>query len=135
LDTQDNTDFYSFLDEYLRNWKQLNSEYMRAVISKDLIGREIRQGKANDYGYEGSVEGWTQTFEYFKDQEMEWILTPQSIIPLKSNERIAIIRATITIDGKLVETSNLFFQAFVLDSASHEWKLTRTYVETGISNT
>ncbi|MGP4074287.1 flavoprotein [Halobacillus sp. K22] len=132
--TKNKTDFYSFLNDYLQNWKQLNSDYMKAVISDDLIAREIRQGEAEDYGFEESVEGWTQTFEYFKDQEMEWVLTTQSIIPLKPNERMVIIRATLTMEGKLVETSNLFFQTFVQDTANHEWKLKRTYVETGIPN-
>ncbi|MCA1009564.1 flavoprotein [Halobacillus halophilus] len=135
MDTQVENNFYSFLHEYLHNWKHLNSDYMRSVISEDLIAREIQQGKAEDYGYEDSVEGWSHSFEYFKDQEMEWVLIPQSIIPLKPNERMAIIRATLTMNGKLVETSNLFFQTFALDPESHEWKLERTYVETGISNT
>ncbi|KGX89576.1 hypothetical protein [Pontibacillus marinus] len=128
------TDFHSFLDEYLSNWKQGNTDYMREVISKELQAREIREGEAVDFGYEESVQGWAGAFDYFADQDMEWVLTPQSIISLKEDEKMAIVRAAPIIEGKLVPSSNLFFNTFKQDSATNEWKLVRSYVETGVPN-
>ncbi len=128
------TDFHSFIGEYLSNWKQGNTDYMREVISKDLQAREIREGEAVDFGYEESVQGWAGAFNYFADQDMEWVLTPQSIISLKEDEKMAIVRAAPIIEGKLVPSSNLFFNTFKQDPTLNEWKLVRSYIETGVPN-
>ncbi len=128
------TDFHSFLDEYLSNWKQGNTDYMREVISKDLLAREIRGGEAEDFGYDQSVQGWAGAFDYFADKDMEWVLTPQSILPINEHEKMAIIRAAPVIEGKLVPSSNLFFNTFMQDEDSGEWKLVRSYIETGVPN-
>lgn len=128
------TDFHSFLDEYLSNWKQGKTDFMREVISKKFIAREIRDGEPTDYGYEESVEGWAGAFHYFADMDMEWVLTPQSIIPIHENEKVAIIRAAPIIEGKLVPSSNLFFNTFQWNTETNEWKLVRSYIETGLPN-
>ncbi|MFJ5769640.1 hypothetical protein [Psychrobacillus sp. NPDC093180] len=44
---------------------------------------------------------------------------------------MAIISATLVIQGKSLETGNLFFQTFKKNSI-HEWKLARSYIEAGI---
>ncbi|MFP7479385.1 hypothetical protein [Terribacillus saccharophilus] len=125
-------DFHTFLQQYLSSWKAANLDFMKIVIDESFKGIEIRDGIASTHGKEASVTGWSQAFTYFKDKDMEWILSPTTILPLNENEMMAIIRATMTLEGKLIDTSNLFFQTF--SSKSGEWKLIRTYEETGVLN-
>lgn len=125
-------DFPTFIKGYLTKWKAADLDFMEKVIDNSFNGIEIRDGIASTHGKEASVTGWSQAFTYFKDKDMEWILSPISILPLNENEMMAIIRATMTLEGKLIDTSNLFFQTFTWKSG--EWKLIRTYEETGVSN-
>lgn len=125
-------DFHTFLDLYLSKWKAADFDFMEKVIDESFQGIEIRDGNISTHGKESSVTGWHQAFNYFKDKEMEWLLSPISTLPLNEIEMIAIIRATMTLDGKLIDTSNLFFQTF--SSNNGKWKLIRTYEETGVSN-
>ncbi|WP_175074942.1 hypothetical protein [Terribacillus sp. AE2B 122] len=125
-------DFHSFINRYLSKWKAADLIFMEIVIDETFQGIEVRDGVTSTHGKEASVAGWKQAFEYFKDKEMEWILTPITILPLNSKEVMAIVRATMTLEGKLINTSNLFFQTFRRKNG--EWKLIRTYEETGVSN-
>ncbi|PAD20731.1 flavoprotein [Terribacillus saccharophilus] len=125
-------DFPTFLNRYLSKWKATELEFMEKVIDDAFQGIEVREGITSTHGKEASVTGWSQAFIYFKDKDMEWILYPISILPLNENEFMAIIRATMTLEGKLIDTSNLFFQTFTCKNG--EWKLIRTYEETGVSN-
>lgn len=125
-------DFTTFLNRYLSKWKAAELEFMEKVIDETFQGIQNRDGIISTHGKETSVTEWSQAFNYFKDKDMEWILSPISILPLNGKENMAIIRATMTLEGKLIDTSNLFFQTFTWKSG--EWKLIRTYEETGVSN-
>jgi hypothetical protein len=46
---------------------------------------------------------------------------------------MAILSATLVIGGKKLENVSLFFQTFKKQE-NDEWKLIRSYIETGISN-
>ncbi|MFP7254703.1 hypothetical protein SFC02_10410 [Terribacillus goriensis] len=122
--------FHTFLNRYLSNWKAANLDFMENTIDDAFQGIEIREGITSTHKKEASVTGWSNAFNYFEDKDMEWILSPISILPLNENEMMAIIRATMTLEGKLIDTSNLFFQTF--SSKNGEWKLIRTYEETGV---
>jgi hypothetical protein len=87
-------------------------EFMEDIFDETFQGMEVRDGSISSYGKESSVTGWKQAFAYFKDKKMEWVLTPISILSLNEEEIMAIIRATMILSGKLIETSNLFFQTF-----------------------
>ena len=126
-------DFHIFLNRYLSKWKASDLTFMEKVIDDSFLGIEIRDGIISTHEKEESIAGWHQAFDYFKGKEMEWILTPISLLPLNEKEVMAIIRATMTLEGILIDTSNLFFQTFKRKDS--EWKLIRTYEETGISNT
>ncbi|SNZ14172.1 hypothetical protein SAMN05421503_2252 [Terribacillus aidingensis] len=118
-------DFHVFINQYLAKWKTADVEFIADVIDEAFQGVEVRDGILSHYGKELSVTGWKQAFAYFEDKKMEWVLTPISILSLNDREIMAIIRATMTLDGKLIETSNLFFQTFT--NKNGMWKLIRTY--------
>ncbi|MEC0303773.1 nuclear transport factor 2 family protein [Terribacillus saccharophilus] len=124
--------FHTFLNRYLLGWKAADLHFMKNFIDDSFQGIEVRDGKITTHGKDASVTGWSHAFNYFKNKEMEWILSPISVLPLNENEIMAIIRATMTLDGKLIDTSNLFFQTFSCENGV--WKLIRTYEETGVSN-
>ena len=56
-----------------------------------------------------------------------------STIPLNADETMVIISATMIIQGKSLDTANLFFQTFK-NNRSYGWKLIRSYIESGIPN-
>jgi hypothetical protein len=103
-------DFHVFIKHYLAKWKSADIKFIEEIIDETFQGVEVRDGSLSHYEKELSVTGWKQAFAYFKDKKMEWVLTPISILSLNDRETMAIIRATMTLDGKLIETSNLFFQ-------------------------
>jgi hypothetical protein len=125
--------FRKFLDTYLGVWRSSSLTELRDLISKDYKGREIRDGKIVDFGFEESVLGWEQGFNYVKENNAQWKLNEISIIPLRVDETMVIISATMVIKGKSLETSNLFLQTFKKVS-SDGWKLIRSYIEAGIPN-
>jgi hypothetical protein len=125
--------FRKFLDTYLGVWRSSSLTELRELISKDYKGREIRDGKIVDFGFEESVLGWEQGFNYVKENNAQWKLNEISIIPLRVDETMVIISATMVIKGNSLETSNLFLQTFKKVS-SDGWKLIRSYIEAGIPN-
>jgi hypothetical protein len=44
---------------------------------------------------------------------------------------LAILSATIIIEGKTLETANIFFDTFK-KSVENEWQLIRSYIEAGV---
>ncbi|QXE02835.1 flavoprotein [Terribacillus sp. DMT04] len=125
-------DFHVFINHYLAKWKAADVEFIENLIDDTFQGMEVRDGSISSYGKESSVTGWKQAFAYFKDKKMEWVLTPISILPLNEKDIMAIIKATMTLDGKLIKTSNLFFQTFTMKNG--KWRLIRSYEETGVTN-
>lgn len=53
------------------------------------------------------------------------------MIQVKDDEMMAILSATLTVDGKTMKTANLFFDTFK-KTADDSWKMVRSYIETGI---
>ncbi|SDJ65546.1 hypothetical protein [Sediminibacillus albus] len=54
------------------------------------------------------------------------------VIPLRTDQAMAIISATLIINGEQLETANLFFNTFERGRESQEWKLVRSYIEAGV---
>lgn len=124
--------FREFLNQYMTNWKTSSLSGMEDVISSKFQAREIRDGEAVDYGYEQSVYGWEQGFNYAKESDSEWDLHELAVIPLHDDEMTAIISAAMIIDGKTTTNANLFFNTFKKDE-ENGWKLVRSYIESGVS--
>ncbi|OOE12431.1 flavoprotein [Fictibacillus arsenicus] len=122
--------FQVFLESYIESWKFSLIEDMKKIISVEYQAREIRNGEIFDFGYEESMEGWTQAFHEFRDKNVQWVLEEKGIIQLKENEIMAILSASLIIEGKPLETVNLFFQTFRLEDTV--WKLMRSYIEAGL---
>ncbi|WP_404443179.1 flavoprotein [Sutcliffiella horikoshii] len=127
----DNT-FRKFLDIYLDAWRSSSLDRMRELISKDYKAREIKDGDIIDFGFEESIIGWEQGFLFAKENNAEWELNEISIIPLRTDEIMVIISATMTFKGKSINSAHLFFQTFRKESFEN-WKLIRSYIEAGIS--
>ncbi|MFJ7972602.1 flavoprotein [Psychrobacillus sp. NPDC096389] len=104
---------------------------MKNILSKDYEAREISQGEIVDFGYEESLKGWEQGFKFAKENNAEWNIHVISILPLRETETMAILSTTLIVQGKRLETANLFFQTFKKNSKK-EWKLVRSYIEAGI---
>jgi hypothetical protein len=124
-------DFRLFFDHYLRVWSESSLEEMKELISKDYQAREIRGDQIDDFGYEESVKGWEQGFLYVTENEGAWELKELAVIPLKGDEVMAILTASIILKGERLGTANLFFDTFKKEKEG-SWKQARSYVETGI---
>lgn len=125
------TSFKDSYESFKKAWSDFSIEDMKGFISKDYAAREVREGEIVDFGYEESVEGWTQAFDYFSDKDAEWHLNDIGFIPVKDDEMVAILSATLTVDGKTMETANLFFDTFKKTSGDG-WLMMRSYIETGV---
>lgn len=122
--------FQVFLESYIESWKCSSIEDIRKIISVEYQAREIRNGEIFDFGYEESIHGWAQAFHEFRDKDVRWVLEEKGIIQLKENEIMAIVSVSLIIEGKPLETANLFFQTFRMENDG--WKLVRSYIEAGL---
>lgn len=123
--------FSMFLDTYLDIWRVSSLVELKDLISQDYAAREITGGVVVDFGYEESINGWEQGFNFAKENNAQWNIKVISILPLRESETIAILSATLIIQGKSLDTANLFFQTFKKNSVN-DWKLVRSYIEAGI---
>ncbi|MFG6117810.1 flavoprotein [Thalassobacillus sp. B23F22_16] len=129
----ENSSFSKFLDSYLDVWKSSSLTDMKDIISKEYRAREISNNEIVDFGYEEAIAGWEQGFNFARLEGNEWDLNEVSIIPLREDEVMAILSATLIIDGNQLENVSLFFQTFKRNEAN-EWKLIRSYIEAGVPN-
>ncbi len=106
----ENNSFRKFLDSYLEIWRNSSLTDMKNIISEDYRAREISDGEVLDFGYEESVSGWEQGFAFAKKAENEWDLKEISVVPLRQDEVMAILAATLVIDGKKLDNVSLFFK-------------------------
>ncbi|MFJ8064609.1 flavoprotein [Psychrobacillus sp. NPDC096426] len=123
--------FSMFLDAYLDVWRDSSLTDLKNLISTDYEAREITDGEIVDFGYEESLDGWEQGFKFAKENNAQWNINVISILPLRETETMAILSATLVIQGKSLETANLFFQTFKKNSMN-DWKLVRSLIEAGI---
>ncbi|MGM8215800.1 flavoprotein [Bacillaceae bacterium W0354] len=126
-----NNSFRRFFNTYLDIWKRSSLIDMKQIISRDYKAREISNGEIVDFGYEEAITGWEQGFNFIKEGDHKWDLREVSIIPLRQDEVLAIISATLVIDGKKLDHVSLFFQTFKRNE-NDVWKLIRSYIETGV---
>ena len=126
----DNT-FRIFLDNYLDAWQSSSLSRLINFISKEYKAREITDREVIDFGFEESIQGWEQGFNFAKENGAEWELNEISIIPLRVDETLVIISATMVLQGRSLNSGHLFFQTFKKD-ISDDWKLIRSYIEAGI---
>ena len=129
----ENNSFRKFLDSNLEVRSNSSLTDLKNIISKDYKAREISSGELVDFGYEESITGWEQGFNFAKEKENKWDLNVVSIVPLREDEVMAILSATLVIGGKKLENVSLFFQTFK-KLENDDWKLIRSYIETGVPN-
>jgi hypothetical protein len=125
--------FKPFLDTFLEVWRTSSMDELRVLISKDYKAREITNGEIADFGFEESILGWEQGFDFVKENNAQWTLFEISTMPLREDEVMAVIFATMVIEGKSLDTGNLFFDTFKKEGTDG-WKLKRSYIEAGIPN-
>mgnify|MGYP003396867873 len=123
--------FSQFLETYLDVWRNSSLTDLKNLISKDYEAREISGGNIVDFGYEESLNGWEQGFKFAKENNARWNIKVISILPLREDETMVILSASLILQGKSLETANLFFQTFKKNSIN-DWKLVRSYIEAGI---
>ena len=125
--------FQQFLDSYLEAWRTSSINKMKDIISRDYKAREITGGEIVDFGYEESMEGWEEGFHFVRENNAQWVINIISKFSLRVDERLVVVSATMLINGKPLETANLFFQTFKRN-CDDDWKLIRSYIEAGITN-
>ncbi|MGP4108483.1 flavoprotein [Virgibacillus sp. L01] len=123
--------FREFFDSFLDILKRSSLEELTYIISNDYKAREISGGEVVDFGYEEAINGWEQGFDFVKENDAQWELNEISILPLRDDETMVIMSATLVIEGKSLETVNLFFETFKRDE-DNNWKLVRSYIEAGV---
>lgn len=124
--------FSIFLDTYLDAWKNSSLVDLKELIAQSYEAREITGGNIVDFGYVESLNGWEQGFNFAKENNAQWNIRVVSILPLRKDETMAILSATMVIQGESLKTANLFFQTFKKYNQG-DWKLVRSYIEAGIS--
>ncbi|GGF13685.1 hypothetical protein GCM10010954_10530 [Halobacillus andaensis] len=124
-------DFHSFLNHYLKSWRSFSIEEIKKCISNEYQAREADgHSEIIDFGYQESVEGWEQAFSQLRDHA-EWIINEIGILPLKNNEVMVILSATLLMDEQPLDKASLFFQTFKKDE-NECWKLIMSYIEAGV---
>ncbi|WP_064093538.1 hypothetical protein [Rossellomorea aquimaris] len=127
------TDFNRFFSGFQTAWKRSSIEEMEKLISKEYKAREVTgSSEIVDFGYEESLKGWEQGFEYVKKHQGEWVFLGEKIIPLRENEVMVVFWATIKIGEEMKDSGHLFFDSFKKETHSSKWKLIRSYIEAGI---
>ena len=124
--------FSIFLNTYLDAWRNSSLVDLKELISPCYEAREITGGSIDDFGYDESLNGWEQGFNFAKESNAGWDIRVISILPLREDETMAILSATLVIQGERLKTANLFFQTFRKYNQG-DWKLVRSYIEAGIS--
>jgi hypothetical protein len=122
--------FQKFLERYKEIWRNCSLEGLKEILSTEYKAREIMGKEIVDFGYDESINGWKQGFEYVRNNHAQWRLDQLAVIPLRADEVMVIFSATIVVRGKSLEAANLFFNTFRNDN--NEWKLVRSYIEAGI---
>ena len=125
------TTFRGFLNNFLNSWNNSSINEMKNYLSPDYQAREITNGEILDFGYQDSIKGWEQGFQFVKENDAVWQLNEVSSTSLREKEYLVIISATIAINGKSMDTANLFFNTFKKET-DREWKLVRSYIEAGV---
>jgi len=123
--------FRTYLDDFLEAWYTSNLSELSEFLCKDYQAREIAENQIIDFGYEQSIQGWEEGFRFVKENNHQWLLEEVSITPLRHDEQLVVISATIIVQGKPLDTANLFFNTFK-KVEKNDWKLVRSYIETGI---
>lgn len=124
--------FRESLDVFLDAWRASSLGKLERFISKDYQAREITSdGEIVDFGYEESICGWEQGFDFVRKNQAHWILREISILPLRKNEKMVILSATMLVKDKILDTANLFFETFKMNGEG-QWKLVRSYIEAGV---
>ena len=123
--------FSQFLETYLDVWRNSSLTDLKNLISKDYEAREISGGNIVDFGYEESLNGWEQGFKFAKENNARWNIKVISILPLREDETMVILSASLILQGKSLETANLFYQT-IKKTSINDWKLVRSYIEAGI---
>ncbi|MBS8264265.1 flavoprotein [Mesobacillus boroniphilus] len=121
--------FNRFHENYLEAWKKSSLSELKPMISREYQAREITGGKISDFGYDESIRGWEQGFNFVRENNAKWELNEIKRIHLREHEVLSIITAKLIIGGNPLETGNLFFQTYTYDFG---WKLIRSYIEAGI---
>lgn len=122
--------FREFLQDYLNVWESSDLEGMKRIISKEYQAREISGKDILDFGYEESIEGWKNGFDFVTQSNAQWVVSIHSVIPLKNDLEMAVIEAAIIVDRVSSTQANLFFSTF--SHTDGEWKLIRSYIEAGV---
>ena len=123
--------FRKFLNHYLACWSNSSLVEMKELISPDYQAREITNEAIVDFGYIESLIGWEEGFNFVIENAGEWDLREIYSIPLRQDEWLSVISASLVINGKSLDSANLFFQTFKLEHNTN-WKLIRSYIEAGI---
>lgn len=122
--------FSEFFNYYQEVWKTCNFDEMKALISKDYQAREITKDGIVDFGYDESLRGWREAFSFVQSNHGQWDVHEIGVIPLGKDEMMGILSAAILMNGKSLQTANLFFETFRVQD--DEWQMVRSYSETGI---
>lgn len=123
--------FREFLDAFLDAWERSSITDLENFISTDYKAREISGVEMADFGYDESINGWQQGFDFVKENEAQWDVNEISTLPLRENEMLVTLSASIIIQGKPMKTVNLFFDTFKKTEGG-DWKLIRSYIEAGV---
>ncbi len=113
--------------EFKEQAESMNLDYMKRILSENLQAWEVRETEVETFGYAGAVEGWSQAFEHFRGQDVEWVYTEENVIPTAEDKFVAVYWISLIIEGKRTTTAHLYCTTF--EKEEEGWKIVREYIE------
>ncbi|MBM7579591.1 hypothetical protein [Jeotgalibacillus terrae] len=118
------------IEAFIEAWKDSSITRLTDLIHPQYQAREIRNGQAEDFGYEESVKGWSDAFQSISSGMNEWVIEERARFQLNHNEMTVVIWVTVKSDDDQQSNGSLFFETFREEEG--QTMLVRSYIETGV---
>ncbi|MDZ5713289.1 hypothetical protein [Jeotgalibacillus haloalkalitolerans] len=118
------------IEAFIEAWKDSSISRLTDFIHPQYQAREIRNGQAEDFGYEESVKGWSDAFQSLSSGINEWIIEERARYKLNNTETTVVLWVTVKTEADTQLSGSLFFETF--REKDGQIKLVRSYIETGV---
>ncbi|PEM43177.1 hypothetical protein [Bacillus toyonensis] len=123
--------FHPFFNDYLETWNKCDLEELALLFSKDMLTSNVYpNNRLYTGGYNEAVEGWKDSYEYFKGQNPKWHFKILHVTRVDVDKVTAVFFVTHSTNGEMSDKLCFYWETFIL--VEGYWKLVRTYSESAI---
>ncbi|WP_035187512.1 hypothetical protein [Alteribacter aurantiacus] len=119
------------IKSFVKAWESSELSELVSFISPDYQAREITGGEIVDFGYDKCIKGWEDGFQFVEDNQAQWDVRVIKITPIRDDEAIVTITASLLMNDEYFKGANLFYETFKKNT-DREWKVVRSYIEAGL---